>query len=118
MIVAYWKITLSSIRTARDTTQQLERLLIHIAWDQPPNAPAKSDVIAKLRDAQQAIRTIHNDATKHRSDFVQERAASEALAGNEEIAKVLRCIERAEAIKVCSKILRKYLKRARRYPTT
>ena len=55
MIVAYWKITLSSIRTEQDATQQLEHLLIHIAWDQTPLAPSKSGVIAKLRDAQQTV---------------------------------------------------------------
>ena len=111
MIAAYWKITLSSIRTERDATQQqLERLMLHIAWDQTPLAPSKSDVIAKLRDSQQIIRTIRKDATTHRSDFLQERAASEALAGNEEVAKVLRRIEKAEATKVCYKLLRKYLK--------
>ena len=56
------------------------------------------------------IRTIRKDATTHRSDFLQERAASEALAGNEEVAKVLRRIGKAEATKVCYKLLRKYLK--------
>ena len=89
MIVTYWKITLSSIRTERDATQQLERLLLHITRDRTPLAPSKSDFIAKLRDSQQIIRTIRKDATTHRSDFLQERAASEALAGNEEVAKVL-----------------------------
>ena len=89
MTVASWKITLLSIRTKRDAIQQLERLLTHIAWDQPPLAPSKSDVIAKLRDTQQTIRTICKDATTHRSDFLQERAAPEALAGNEEVEKVL-----------------------------
>jgi hypothetical protein len=58
-------------------------------------------VIAKLRDAQKEIRTIRKDATQQRSEFLQERAAAEALAGNEEIAKVLRRIEKAEATKVC-----------------
>ena len=42
--------------------------------------------------------------------MLQERAASEALAGKEEVAKVLRCIEKAEASKVCYKLVRKYLK--------
>ena len=78
MTMAYWKITLSSIRTKGD------------AWDRPPHAPAKEDVIAKLRDAQQAIRrTIQNEATQHQSDFLQGRAAAEALAGNKESAKVV-----------------------------
>ena len=94
MTVASWKITLLSIRTKRDAIQQLERLLIHIAWDQPPLAPSKLDVIAKLRDTQQTIRTICKDATTHRSDFLQERAAPEALAGNEGVANVLRRIKK------------------------
>ena len=46
----------------------------------------------------------------HQSDFLQERAASEALAGNKEVTKVLRRIEKAEAKKVCYKLLRNYLK--------
>ena len=41
-------------------------------------------------------------------------AASEALTGNEKIAKVLRRIEKAEATKVCDRILRKYLKSSTR----
>ena len=111
MIVAYWKIKLSSIHTKREATQQLEQLLIHIAWDQPPLAPSKSDVIvAKLRDAQQTIQTICKEATTHRLEFLQERAALEALAGNKEVAKVLRRIATAKATKVCYKLLPKYLK--------
>jgi hypothetical protein len=42
--------------------------------------------------------------------FLQERAAAEALAGNQETAKVLRRIKRAEATKVCFQLLHKYLK--------
>jgi hypothetical protein len=110
MIVAYWKITLSSLRTNRDFAQQLERLLLQIDWDTPPLAPSKDDMVAKLREAQKEIRSIRNDATEHRSSFLQERAAAEALAGNEETAKVLRRIEKAEATKVCYRLLRKYLK--------
>jgi hypothetical protein len=56
MIVAYWKITLSSMRTNRDFADQLERLLRQIDWDDnPPIATTKEDIIAKLRVAQQVI---------------------------------------------------------------
>jgi hypothetical protein len=111
MAVAYWKITLSGMRNNRDFADQLELLLQQLDWDEhPPNAPAKDDIVAKLRDAQKEIRTIRADATEHRSEFLQERAAAEALAGNDEVAKVLRRIEKAEATKVCFRLLRKYLK--------
>ena len=114
MIVAYWKITLSGIRTNRDFADQLERLIQQIDWDDnPPLAPSKDDVVAKLREAQREIKSIRTEANEHRSNFLQERAAAEALAGNEDVAKVLRRIEKAEATKVCYGLLRKYLK-----PTT
>jgi hypothetical protein len=111
MIVAYWKITLSGIRTNRDFSVQLERLILQIDWEAPPpSTPSKDDIISKLRAAQQEIRTIRKDATEHRSNFLQERAAAEALNGNDHVAKILRRIEKAEATKVCYGLLRKYLK--------
>jgi hypothetical protein len=42
--------------------------------------------------------------------FLQEQAAAEALAGNDEIAKVLRRIEKAEATKACCQLVCKCLK--------
>jgi hypothetical protein len=111
MIMACWKITLSGIRTNRDFSVQLERLILQIDWEiPPPSTPSKDDIISKLRAAQQEIRTIRNDATEHPSNFLQERAAAEALAGNEDVAKILRRIKKAEATKVCYGLLRKYLK--------
>jgi hypothetical protein len=56
MTVAHWKITLSSMRTNLDFADQLEQLLQQIYWDEtPPSAPAKDDVMAKLRAAQKEI---------------------------------------------------------------
>jgi hypothetical protein len=110
MIVACWKITLCGMRTNHDFTDPLERLLLQIDWALHPPPPSKDDAISKLREAQKEIRSIRNAATTHRSDFLQERAAAEALAGNEDIAKVLRRIEKAEATKACYRLLRKYLK--------
>jgi hypothetical protein len=80
MIVACWKITLSGIRTNRDFSVQLERLMLQIDWEvPPPSTPSKDDIISKLRAAQQEIRTIRKDATEHRSNFLQERAACHNL---------------------------------------
>lgn len=42
--------------------------------------------------------------------IIQERVATEALAGNDEVANILRRLEWAEATKVCFNLLRKYLK--------
>jgi hypothetical protein len=49
-------------------------------------------------------------ASKHRSNFLQECAAAEALAGNQEEAIILWQLERAEATKACYQMLPKYLK--------
>jgi hypothetical protein len=47
------------MRPNRHFAQQLERLLLQIDWnDNLPIAPAKDDVIAKLRKAQKEIRSI------------------------------------------------------------
>ena len=53
---------------------------------------------------QLAMTPRHTDPT-----FLEERAASEVLVGKEEVAKVLRRIETAEATKVCYRLIRKYL---------
>jgi hypothetical protein len=95
----------------RDSADQLERLLQQIDWDKnPPIAPAKEGIIAKTREAQKEMRCIRTEATEHRSNFPPERAAAEALAGDEAVAKVLRHIEKTEArTKVCHPLLQKSL---------
>lgn len=111
MMVAFWKIRNSEIKTASDFSHKLVSLITQIDWsDSPPSASTYVEVCTKLRSSQNKISTIRKQATKHRSDFLQQRAAAEALAGNQEEAKVLRRIERAEATKACFKLLRKYLK--------
>jgi uncharacterized coiled-coil DUF342 family protein len=98
MMVAFWKIKMSEIKNARDFRQKLETLMRQIGWsDSPPQASTFVEVCTKLRSAQNKIRTIRKQANKHRSKFLQERAAAEALAGNQEVAQVLRRLERAEA---------------------
>jgi hypothetical protein len=69
-----------------------------------------SDIQVELRLVQAELKKIRKEASSHRSDMLQERAAAEALAGNEEEAKILRRLERAEATKACFGLLRKYLK--------
>jgi hypothetical protein len=111
MMVAFWKIKSSEIKNECDFSHKLESLLTQIDWtDSPPTASTYVEVCTKLRSSQNKIRTIRKQANKHRSDFLQQRAAAEALAGNQEEAKVLSRLERAEATKACFKLLRKYLK--------
>lgn len=111
MMVAFWKIKIAEIKNTRDFSKKLEILMRQIDWtDTPPNAYTFVECCTKLRSSQNMIRTIRKQANIHRSDFLQQRAAVEALAGNQEEAKVLRRLERAEATKACFKILRKYLK--------
>jgi hypothetical protein len=100
------------MRTNLDFADQLEQLVQQINWDETPQlAPAKDDVIAKL---QKEIRSTRTEATEHRHVFPQqEQAAAKALAGNDETAKVLRRIEKAEVTKTCYQLLCKCLK-----PTT
>jgi hypothetical protein len=111
MMVAFWKIKLTALQTTQICSNKLANLLIHIDWgESPPLAANLIDICTKLRSAQHKIRTIRKQASKHRSNFLQQRAAAEALAGNQEEAKILRRLERAEATKSCYQMLRKYLK--------
>jgi hypothetical protein len=108
MMVAYWKIKLTAPQTTQTCSNKLANLLIHIDWgESPPLAANLIDICTKLRSAQNKIRTIRKQASKHRSNFLQQRAAAEALAGNQEEAKILRRLERAEATKACYQMLRK-----------
>ena len=108
----YWKIALSGKRTHRVVETVLEALAEGIDWDPTPPSPemSVSDIQGQLRRVQAELKKIRKEASTHRSDMLQERAAAEALAGNEAEAKILRRLERAEATKACFGLLRKYLK--------
>jgi hypothetical protein len=109
----YWRIALSGKRTARDVTAVLEALYQVIDWapkQPPPPNMSVPDIQAQLRHDQAELKKIRKDASSLRSDMLQERAAAEALAGNDEEATILRRLERAEATKACFGLLRKYLK--------
>jgi hypothetical protein len=79
MMVAFWKIKMSEIKNARDFRQklkhscdkltgQIHRLKHRHLWKYVPNS-----------EVRKKIRTIRKQANKHRSKFLQERAAAEAL---------------------------------------
>ena len=109
----YWRIALSGKRTRRAVGTVLETLAELIDWTPatpPPPNMSVSDVQMQLRLVQAELKKIRKDASSHRSDMLQERAAAEALAGNDKEATILRRLERAEATKACFGLLRKYLK--------
>jgi flagellar motor switch protein FliG len=68
------------------------------------------DTQVQLRLVQAELKEIRKNASSLRSDMLQERAAAEALDGNEDVAKIIRRLEKAEATKACFTLLRKYLK--------
>jgi hypothetical protein len=110
MMVAFWKIKMSEIKNAHFRQKLAETLMRQIDWsDSPPQASTFVEVCTKLRSAQNKIRTIRKQANKHRSKFLGERAAAEALAATTR-SSTSRRLERAEATKACYQLLRKYLK--------
>jgi hypothetical protein len=64
----------------------------------------------QLRLTQAELRKIRKESSSLRSDMLQERAAAEAPAGNDDEATILHRLERAEATKACYGLLRKHLK--------
>jgi hypothetical protein len=113
MRATYWRIAISGRRTNRAVTTVLESLAKEIDWgdkDVPPLDMPVADLQVQLRLVQAELKKIRQEAASLRSDMLQERAASEALAGNEDKAKILRRLEAAEATKTCYSLLRKYLK--------
>ncbi len=108
----YWRIALSGERTHRAVNTVLEALAEQIEWDpSPPPLPMSIPAIqTQLRLVQAELKAIRKEASSLRSDMLQERAAAEALAGNDKEANILRRLEKAEATKTCFSLLRKYLK--------
>jgi hypothetical protein len=69
-----------------------------------------SDTQVQPRLTQAELRKIRKEASSLRSDMLQEGAAAEALAGNDDEATILHRLERAEATKACYGLLRKHSK--------
>jgi hypothetical protein len=69
-----------------------------------------TEVQMQLRMVQAELKQIRKKASSLRSDMLQERAAAEVLAGNDDVANILHRLERAETTKACFSLLRKYLK--------
>jgi hypothetical protein len=64
MMVAFWKIKLSDLQTARECTNRLETLILHIDWGESPPLAAKFiNICTKLRSAPNKIRTIRKQAS-------------------------------------------------------
>jgi hypothetical protein len=91
----------------------LEALAEQIEWDPAPSPNLEmpiTEVQVQLRVVQAELKQIRKNGSSLHSDMLQERAAAEALAGNNNEANILRRLERAEATKACFALLRKYLK--------
>jgi hypothetical protein len=102
MMVAFWKIKISEIKNEYGFSHKLESVLTQIDWaDSLPTASTYVEGCTKLRSSQNKIRTIRKQVNKHRLDSLPQQAAAEALAGNQEEAKVLHRLEWAEATKAC-----------------
>jgi hypothetical protein len=69
-----------------------------------------SAIQVQLRLVQAELKKIRQEASSLRSEMFQERAAAQALDGNNAKATILGRLERAEATKACFGLLRKCLK--------
>jgi hypothetical protein len=70
----------------------LETLAEAVTCDPPPpllNAMSITDVQVQLCLVQSELKKIRKEASSFRCDMLQERAAAEALAENEDKAKIL-----------------------------
>jgi hypothetical protein len=112
LLATYWRTALSGERTNRDVDLILESLAQSIEGDspQPTTHMSVSAIQVQLRLVQAELKKIRQEASSLRSVMLQERAAAEALDGNDAEATILRRLERAEATKACFGLLRKYLK--------
>jgi hypothetical protein len=114
LLATHWRTALSGKRTNRDADVILESLAQSIEGDspQPTTHMSVSEIQLQLRMVQAELKKIRQEASSLRSDMLHERAAAEALDGNDAEATILRRLERAEATKACFGLLRKYSKPA------